>query len=429
MATVVFNAAIAWGDVFPLVPVARRLVQAGHAVRFVVPSGFHEALGGLGFDVRPAGYELSPRELAADPELDSDRWAGMHWGRRITRHYLLPHARAAFEALDEAAADADLLVTQQTLPFVRTVAEYRRLPWATFVVIPMAIPTGRSMRAAHKDPVSAAGRRLAYRAGDLAWRGWLGGKQVHRLRRELGLRPIRESIPTAGISPRLVIVAHSPLFVNRPSDWPAHVRLTGQSPWDWPAERTPAGLRDFLHSAPPPVTVTLGSAPTAGTEQLLTGLAADLRAAGRRGLFLVRGWTGPSMFGPGIGVYPGAPLHDVLASSAAVVHKGGYGTTTAALEVGCPMVIIGRQFEHRWYGARVRELGIGLPAPWRPPAAVQRVTGPLATVLGDPAFRDRAAALARRLATEDGPGNAAKDLLELATVGAGAAAPHAASRP
>ena len=56
------------GDVAPFVEPANRLVARGHDVTYVVPTGFHDLLGGEAFRLAPYPLDCSPRVLHADPE-------------------------------------------------------------------------------------------------------------------------------------------------------------------------------------------------------------------------------------------------------------------------------------------------------------------------------------------------------------------------
>src|SRR5437868_6127245 len=57
---IVFAAAAYLGDVAPFVEPANRLVERGHEVEFVVPSGFHQMLAGELFRLKTYPLDFSP---------------------------------------------------------------------------------------------------------------------------------------------------------------------------------------------------------------------------------------------------------------------------------------------------------------------------------------------------------------------------------
>jgi sterol 3beta-glucosyltransferase len=115
--------------------------------------------------------------------------------------------------------------------------------------------------------------------------------------------------------------------------------------------------------------------------------------------------------------------HDWLfAQTAAVVHHGGAGTTAAAIAAGRPQAIWPFGVDQHFWAARMTGLGVAVP------------TGPVRTLTGtrlaravDQATRDRsvselACALAARVGTEDGTGQAIAHLERLGRGGSTAVA-------
>jgi sterol 3beta-glucosyltransferase len=142
--------------------------------------------------------------------------------------------------------------------------------------------------------------------------------------------------------------------------------------------------------------------------QLLEVITSALRRAGQRGVVL-GGWDA---LGRGAAVadtiysISEAPHDWLFPRMAAVVHHGGAGTTAAALRAGVPSLAIPHNFDQPFWGHRIHALGVAVaPIPLRKLTSV-RLAAAFEQLVGDPALRRRAAELGRRMATDDGLGQA-----------------------
>jgi UDP:flavonoid glycosyltransferase YjiC (YdhE family) len=109
-----------------------------------------------------------------------------------------------------------------------------------------------------------------------------------------------------------------------------------------------------------------------------------------------------------------APFRQLLPRCAAVVHHGGVGTTAAALEAGCPQLVLPLAWDQPDNAARVTKLGVGLALGRR-----RRTCGHMSNALARlmaPEIRERCRAIASRFG-EDGLEIAAGWVEELATKG------------
>jgi rhamnosyltransferase subunit B len=99
-------------------------------------------------------------------------------------------------------------------------------------------------------------------------------------------------------------------------------------------------------------------------------------------------------------IRPTAPFRQLLPLCGAVVHHGGIGTTAAALEAGCPQLVLPPAWDQPDNAARVAELGAGLVLGSR-----RRSSGHMSRALARlmaPDFGDRCRAIASRAGGEDG---------------------------
>jgi UDP:flavonoid glycosyltransferase YjiC (YdhE family) len=95
-----------------------------------------------------------------------------------------------------------------------------------------------------------------------------------------------------------------------------------------------------------------------------------------------------------------APFRQLLPLCGAIVHHGGIGTTAAALEAGCPQLILPLAWDQPDNAARVARLGVGQALGSR-----HRSSGHMARALARlaaPEFRDRCRASANRAGAADG---------------------------
>jgi UDP:flavonoid glycosyltransferase YjiC (YdhE family) len=59
VSSIVLSAAGSLGEVLPFVAIGGAHRHRGHTVRFLLPSEFHPMVRAAGFDVAPAGFEIS----------------------------------------------------------------------------------------------------------------------------------------------------------------------------------------------------------------------------------------------------------------------------------------------------------------------------------------------------------------------------------
>ena len=90
----------------------------------------------------------------------------------------------------------------------------------------------------------------------------------------------------------------------------------------------------------------------------------------------------------------------------AVVHHGGAGTTAAGLRAGLPSVLVPHLADQPFWARRAASLGAAPPPIPRRRLTVQALASAIAAALGEPRYRERAAALGEKLRAEDGVGRA-----------------------
>ena len=391
-----------WGDVAPYTGLGTRLRAAGHEVAIAAHAPFEAMVRERGLDFRALPMDIRD-ELSSAEGQQVLRTSPLAIGRFIRMY--ARHWAAMAEATEAAAEGADLLLTSSMGWLGVHVAEGKGIPSAGVYLQPMD-PTGdfppwlvttRSLGRWGNRTASRAVRTL----GMLPFRS-----AVNDLRTRLGLPP---SSPRAFFR-RLdeqrwpVFYGISPSALPSPADWPPHRRTVGY--W-WP-ERAPGWAPDprlveFLAAGPPPVFVGFGSMSGGDAERLGELVLTALRRAGLRGV-LQQGWGGLTGAGEDV-ISIGDTPHDWLfPQMAAVVHHGGAGITAAGLRAGVPAVPAPLAADQPFWARRLVALGVAPRALPFHRLDAGALADALRVATGEPAFANRACALAKRIADEDGAG-------------------------
>ncbi len=200
---------------------------------------------------------------------------------------------------------------------------------------------------------------------------------------------------------------YSEHVVPRPHDWPDTQHITGY----WFLDEDALGaqwqpsddLRAFIEAGSAPVYVGFGSA-TGSNAQRMTQIIVDaLKQTGQRGI-IAQGWAGlhASDLPDSVYLLKSAPHSWLFPRTAGVVHHGGAGTTAAGLCAGVPSFLIPHFADQPFWARRVHELGVG-PAPVkRHNLTVDVLAKGIGQMVTDVMMRERAVALGKKIAAEDG---------------------------
>jgi sterol 3beta-glucosyltransferase len=237
----------------------------------------------------------------------------------------------------------------------------------------------------------------------------MGGARSQIATRHLGLpKPkFRDYRAMLATTPALTTVSRH--VVQRPADWDAHFQVTGYLFDDDPDWTPPPDLLDFLAAGDAPVYIGFGSMPDS-KPQITTQMLFDaVQQSGQRAVILT-GWAG---FGAddvpaNIHILKYAPHGCLFPKMAAVVHHGGAGTTAAGFRAGVPTVIVPHSGDQPYWGRRARQLGVGTDSIPRKKLTADRLAAAIQEVTTNRQMRDKAAELSRKIAEEDGIGDAVK---------------------
>ena len=279
------------GDVEPYIALGQGLERAGHRVR-VCTHGRYEP------EIRAAGLEFSA--AGGDPRLIMESEAGQRWlesGRSPVRtmRRLLDVSGPVFQNYlreCEVAMAGTSAVLFSVLAFpAYHLAEAAGIPAIGAYLQPMTRTREMPSLFQKGRGVSLLNLWSHLAVEQITWQPMR--RAVNRWRVGLGLdplplsglyRPIYRSLP--------VVYGFSPSVVAQPSDWPAHVKVTGYWVRSGAGDRyADESLTRFLAGGPPPVYVGFGSRPERSPQALADLVLGAVRRLGRRAVLLT-GWGG-----------------------------------------------------------------------------------------------------------------------------------------
>lgn len=396
------------GDTQPFVALAARLKHEGHRVTLAARPDFAGLAEEYGVEFASLGHPYQPfitgaAEAAALGSGNVVNQLRYGWQQR---HYVFDQVH---EDEWRAAQGAEAIIYKYSWTAGYTIAEKLGIPCAAAMLFPLtptrAFPSFLLGRGVDHGPLL---NRLVWTISQQVVVWQLQRREDNALRRESGLRPLpffggpyarqaREEMP--------VYYAYSPTVLPRPADWPERMQVTGywflDPPPGW---QPPDVLLQFLRAGPPPVSIGFGSMASRDADATLRLVLEALELSGQRGV-LLSGWAG---LGKDHALPEYAFAADHLPHSwlfpqmAAVVHHGGAGTTGAGLRSGVPAILVPLTADQPSWARMLHALGVGpAPIPFQTLTA-ERLASAIRQAVSDPAMRQRAADLGKRIQQEDG---------------------------
>jgi UDP:flavonoid glycosyltransferase YjiC (YdhE family) len=387
------------GDVFPHVGLGAVLRARGHRVTLAAPETYRARADALGIEFCPLVTAAEVGRMLADPDL----WHPFRSGVMMARWggAMIPRQYEALTAL--AGQPGSVLVANPGLLAARLVQEKLHTPTASLLLQPGLLPSSTAppeMPGGVTIPEWFPGplRPLYWLAVDAAGYA-LVAPSLNRVRTDLGLSPVRR-VFRWWLSPDLVIGLFPRWYASLQPDWPRQLRLAGFGRFDGARGELPEDVRRFCGAGPPPIAFTLGTGMRHAAGFFRTAVTA-CNALGARGLLLTKyPDVLPTRLPPRVRHCAFAPFRQLLPLCGAVVHHGGIGTTAAALEAGCPQLILPLAWDQPDNAARAARLRVGLTLGPRRRSSGHMIRA-LARLL-TPDVCNRCRALARRAGGEDG---------------------------
>ena len=399
---VLISAAGSHGDTLPFVGLGRALQQRGHDVR-LYGNGLFSALvsdAGLAF-VETSDAQLA-RDVLADRRATKSR-AGMAMIAQRGMATVMP----TFSAMARDVLAGDTLLVGSSLAFApRLLAEVQRLPFAAVHLAPSIFRSDhlapRMSPLGHFEHWPRAIKQATWALMDRRFLDPAFGVPLNELRTGLGLAPVRR-VFDKWIHQATVTVGMFPEWLApRQPDWPADLKLTGFPMYDGEqAGVLSPELRAFIEAGPAPVVFTAGTANTT-SERFYAESAAACQRLDLRGI-LIAGQRSqlPGTLPPGAIHVPYASFSQLFPFAAAVVHHGGIGTLSQALQAGIPQLIRPMAYDQFDNASRACRLGVAtelLPRSYRG----TRLDTALRGLFDNPAMRTACERLAVRMQAHDG---------------------------
>lgn len=396
------------GDVFPHLGLGSLLRARGRRVTLAAPETYRERAHDLGMEFCSLVTTEEVGRMFADPDL----WHPFKSGRMMAR-WGGPMIERQYDALAGLASSPDtVVVANPGLLAARLVHEKRRVPTASLLLQPGLLPSNTA------PPEMPGGATIpSWLPHPLRRLYWLGvdgaafllvAPELNRVRARLGLKPVRR-VFRWWLSPELVIGLFPEWYAAPQPDWPRPLRFAGFGRFDGVRDPLSPEIRRFCEEGSPPIAFTLGTAMTHAAAFFREAVAA-CESLAVRGLLLSKYPDAiPTPLPSHLRHCTFAPFRELLPMCGAVVHHGGVGTTSAALQAGCPQLVLPLAWDQPDNAARVVALGAGLTLGPRHRSS-DRLTLALARLMA-PEFRARCRTIASRALAEDGL-EVAADLVE-----------------
>lgn len=407
------------GDIRPFLALADGLQAAGHDVHLVITcldgmdQDRYRSRHGARVSIL-APFSLSPEEIQRVTQSIYAIRNPMTQLAALLEQVFQPAEEGMLKAAQDLCAESDLLVGHYFVYPLQIAAEGAGLPYASVLLSHAGVPSAFN----HPIRIPLGGKTV----NRFLW--WLLRSAINRtvlrypnrMRREVGLAPMRDVISQSWLSPLLSLIAVSPQICERQPDWPGSIQVTGFL--DMPniaieGELT-GDMARFLECGPQPVFMTFGSwmpPDIPGQTQALDLLTRAAVMAGCRAIIqspsaAACGFTSSDQ----ILYIEAAPHHQVFPRCFAVVHHGGAGTTQSATLAGKPSVIVANLSEQEHWCLELHRLGIaGKPLKRRrvTPAAI---AAQLRRIQSSPSMPGKAREIAAAMRTEDGVAAAVREI-------------------
>lgn len=350
-----------YGDVLPLVGLARRLQHRGHRIVFFSSAKFSELVRRAGLSFVPLGSPKDYEEIADNPNLFHP-----HKGWRIIMQRLTSDAlRSAYTVLCQYLKPGHTVLISSTLGFVaRLIQETHHIPQVSVHFSPgvfhSAYAPPKMPNVLLPDWLPIWLKQGFWLAIDFAVIDPVVSPSLNQVRMELGLKPVSRIFHTWLHSPDRVLGLFPEWFAPPQPDWPPNTTLTGFPLYDHTHDAVlPEKVEQFLDQYPFPFVFTPGSANKFGMDFFREAVRACQQIQ-HPGIFLTRY---PEQLPRGlpsfIQHFSYVPLSQLLPRSRGLIHHGGIGTCAQAFYAGIPQLIQPLAFDQFDNGDRIQRLGVG----------------------------------------------------------------------
>jgi len=398
-----------WGDIRPHVVLGMALQKAGHEVQVAASPGYEAWVRARNLGFYPLTTDVNTFAKENASIMDANPIQQI----QIARKMLNPiFTQMGLEVL-EATRESDVLMTVEFgVALLFDVLRVNHLK--TILINPAPLNPTREFASAVPPapgwfPFPEWYNRFSYSM--IQRITWLvtGGPRNELATKHLGLSKskFKDLQAMLAVTPALTTVSKH--VVQRPADWAEQFQITGYLFDDDPDWTPPQELSDFLAAGDTPVYIGFGSMPDSKPEATTRLLLDAVKQSGKRAVILT-GWArlGADDVSENIHILKYAPHSWLFPQMAAVVHHGGAGTTAAGFRAGVPTIIVPHNADQPYWGRMVKQLGVGTEPIPRGKLTAEKLAAAIEEVASNRVMQDRAAELSKKIAAEDGIGEAVR---------------------
>ncbi|KAJ5303312.1 glycosyltransferase family 1 protein [Penicillium atrosanguineum] len=360
------------GDVQPFIALGSRMLKDGHRIRLASHDLFADSTRASGIDFFPVGGD--PADLMAymvknpgllpsmtsllkgDVQRNRAMIAGMlqrFWRSCVDRDPVTGKPFVADAIIANPPSFAHIHCAEAAgipLHMVFT------MPWTNTKAFPHPLANITRYNVTSRETANFMSYSI------VEWMTWQGLHDViNSFRRSLDLERIPSSAGPNLITELAVPVTYcwSRFLIPKPSDWPAHIDISGFIFREPPDFTPPSDLDAFLSSGPAPVYIGFGSI-VIDNPECMTRIILDAVQATSVRAVISRGWS--NLGGPpvdGVIYIDDCPHEWLFQHVAAVIHHGGAGTAACGLRNGCPTLVVPFFGDQPFWGESIASAGAG----------------------------------------------------------------------
>jgi UDP:flavonoid glycosyltransferase YjiC (YdhE family) len=349
-----------YGDVHPMVGLGSALAARGHQVKIVTNPYFEDVVNSAGLELAPLGSREEYIRLSQHPDL----WHPIRGPKLVLTYASARMLRPLYDLLMANYLPGETVFCGHTMDLAsRTAGEKLGAPVASVVFAPGVLWTlydSPRLKGALLGPsVPRVVKRAQFWASDMLFVQPILGGELNRLRRELGLRPVRQIFSKWLYGSDLVLGLFPDWFGPPQPDWPANTRTVGFPLWDTHSSAQLSNeLQAFLAQGSPPIAFSPGSA-NRGAHAFFAAAVDACDRLGHRGILLTKyDEQLPARLPPTVRHFGFVPMSKLLPRTAALVHHGGIGSCAQGLAAGVPHVVQPMSYDQFDNSRRLVRLGV-----------------------------------------------------------------------
>ncbi len=399
-----------YGDVHPMVGLGAALAARGHRVKIVTNPYFEDVVAGAGLGFVPIGTREEYIRLTQHRDL----WHPIRGPRLVLTNASARLLRPLYDQLVANYVAGETIFCAHAMDLASRVAgEKLGAPVASILFAPGVLWTVHDSPR-FKGPLLGPRvprwlKRAQFWAGDAFFIRPLLAPELNKVRRQLGLPPVRRIFSRWLFDSDLVLGLFPDWFGPPQPDWPAQTRVVGFPLWDSPGSvpifrpgkmgTDPFGLssdvQEFIAAGPPPIAFSPGSA-NRGAHAFFAAAVEACDRLGCRGILLTKyDHQLPDRLPDSVRHFGFVPLSKLLPHTAALVHHGGIGSCAQGLAAGVPHVVQPMSYDQFDNSRRLVRLGVASEIPVKRFRG-RAVAGALAPLLDSATVATRCRELAAR---------------------------------